>query len=248
MVEVEGLDRLFFELSSESRLGILRELGDKGLKMQEVARRLDLTTTDAFRQMQRLGEALLIKKQPDGSYTITPYGRLVLQLSTPLEFLHEHREYFLTHDLFCLPYQFVDRIGELSGASLSMDSMANVNKAVQMVRDAEQYMWGGGPEQPLEAAGLIIYERALEDIKFKFLFPERFLPDRTALAETPPNVEWRGLADIPVTIVLTERGAGVSFPLVGGKADYAAFIGNDPASLGWVKDLFAYYWEKGTPV
>lgn len=248
MEEVEGPDRLFFELSSESRLGILHELEAKSLKMQEVARRLDLTTTDAFRQIQRLSEASLIRKQPDGSYTITQYGRLVLQASSPLGFLFKHREYFLAHDLFCLPYQFVNRIGELSGASLSRDSMENINRAGQMVREAGQYMWGGGPERPLETAGHVAYERALKGVKFKFLFPEQFLPDHKALAGTPQNIEWRGLSSIPVTIVLTEKVAGISFPFVGGKADYAAFIGNDPVFLGWVKDLFLYYWEKGTLV
>jgi predicted transcriptional regulator len=195
--------------------------------------------------MQRLSEALLIEKQPEGSYTITQYGRLVLQSSSPLEFLLKHREYFLTHDLFCLPYQFVNRIGELSGASLSMDSIGNINKAGQMVREAEKYMWGGGPEQPLESAGMVIYERALTGIQFKFLFPEHFLPDHSALSEMPDNIEWRGLSNIPVTIVLTEKEAGVSFPFRGGRADYAAFVGDDPVFVDWVKDLFLYYWEKG---
>lgn len=248
MKEVEGPDRLFFELSSESRLGILRELEAKELKMQEVARRLDLTTTDAFRQMQRLSEASLIRKQADGAYTITQYGRLVLQLSSPLELLLRHREYFLAHDLFCLPHQFVDRLGELSSATLSTDSIENINRAGQMVKEAEQYMWGGGPERPLETAGEIAYERALNGIKFKFLFPEHFLPDHSILAGTPENIEWRGLSDIPVTIVLTEKEAGITFPLIGGKADYAAFIGDDPVFYGWVKDLFLYYWEKGSRV
>lgn len=248
MVEdVEGPDRLFFELSGESRLGILRELGPKGLKMQEIARKLGLTTTDAFRQLQRLADASLIQKRPDGTYAITQYGRLVLQLSSPLEFLHKHRDYFLTHDLFCLPYPFVNRLGELSGASLSPDSMENVNMAGRMVREAGEYLWGGGPEQPLESAGPVAYERALSGVKFKFIFPERFLPDRAALAVTPKNVEWRGLSGMPVTIVLTEKEAGISFPLVGGKADYAAFIGDEPVFLNYVKDLFLYYWERGTP-
>ncbi len=245
MEDAEGPDKLFFELASDSRLGILRELNLKGQKMQEIARRLGLTTTDAFRQMQRLSEALLIQRQPDGSYTTTQYGRLVLQLSTPLELLLKHREYFMAHDLSRLPYQFVNRIGELSGARLSTDSIENINWAGQMAREAGQYLWGGGPERPLESAGLIAYERALEGIKFRFLFPEQFLPDRTVLAGTPQNIEWRCLSDIPVTIVLTEKEAGITFPLTGGKADYVAFVGDDPTFMGWVRDLFLYYWEKG---
>ena len=51
MGEESGLEKLFFELASESRLGILRELQKENLKMQEIARRLDVTPTEAFRQL-----------------------------------------------------------------------------------------------------------------------------------------------------------------------------------------------------
>lgn len=47
-----GLEKLFFELASESRLGILRQLQKENLKMQEIARRLDITATEAFRQLE----------------------------------------------------------------------------------------------------------------------------------------------------------------------------------------------------
>lgn len=248
MEEAEGPDRLFFELASESRLNILHKLQIKSLKMQEIARQLDLTTTDAFRQMQRLSEASLIQKQLDGSYTITPYGKLVLQLSSPLEFLLKNKEYFLTHDLWCLPYQFVNRVSELSGATLSMDSMKNLNEAQRMVEEAERYMWGGGGEQPLKSVGLFAYEQNPKGVKFKFLFPEKYLPDSPLPPKLAQSIEWRGLSDIPVNIVLTEKEAGISFCLIGGRADYAAFIGKDPVFLNWVKDLFLYYWEKGNRV
>lgn len=38
MAEEGGVDKLLFELASESRLGILRVLGTREQKMQEVAR------------------------------------------------------------------------------------------------------------------------------------------------------------------------------------------------------------------
>ena len=53
--------------------------------MQEVARKLDLSATDAFRQLQRLSEALLIERQTDSSYTITQYGRIVLRSTASLK-------------------------------------------------------------------------------------------------------------------------------------------------------------------
>ena len=78
MDDQEGLDKLFFELASESRLGMLNELSKQDGKMREIARKLELTTTEAFRQLQRLTEALLVQKKPEGTYSITEYGLLVL--------------------------------------------------------------------------------------------------------------------------------------------------------------------------
>ncbi len=247
MGDADGLDRLSFELASESRLGILRELAAKSWKMQELARRLDLTATDAFRQLQRLSEASLVRREPDGAYAITPYGRLVLRSTSPLEFLEKNKAYFLTHDLSCLPGPFVDRIGELSGATLNMDSMGNINRAEQIARKAGQFFWGGGGEQPMKAVGLLAYEQAPERVRFKFLFPAAFLPEPADRRKAPRNIEWRSLPDVPVSMVVSEKEAGVAFRLIGGRADYAAFIGDDPVFLDWVKELFLYYWDKGTP-
>jgi predicted transcriptional regulator len=61
-------------------------------------------------------------------------------------------------------------------------------------------------------------------------------------------IERRGQSDIPVNIVISEKEAGVSFNLIGGRSDYVGFLGADPAFVNWVKDLFVYYWENGTRV
>jgi len=116
----EGIDKLFFELASESRLGVLHELQLKNLKMQELARKLDLTDTETCRQLQRLGEAHLIQKQVDGTYVLTPYAKLVLDTSASLDFIYKYREYFLNHNVCLLPFQFRVRLAELSGGVLSL--------------------------------------------------------------------------------------------------------------------------------
>lgn len=240
----ERIEKLYFELASESRLGILREVNVAGGKMREIARKLDLTTTETFRQLQRLNEALLVQKQPDGNYAITEYGRFVLQLSSSFEFIYKHRQYFSTHNLRRLPYQFQNRIGELSSALFGTDTMENINLAERVTREAEQYMWGGGAEQPLNI-GPILMESIPKGVKYKFLFPKRFIHPRPLPPQMAGAIEWRSFEDLPVNIVLTEKEAGISFCLAGGKADYLGFAGKDPVFLGWVKDLFNYYWEKG---
>ncbi len=107
MEKNSGVEKLFFELASETRLDILRELKNENLKMQEIARRIDVTATEAFRQLERLSNALLVQKQPDGTFALADYGKLVFQLSSSLEFTSKHKEYFSTHDVTRLPIQFV---------------------------------------------------------------------------------------------------------------------------------------------
>ena len=236
MENQEGIERLFFELASESRLGILRTLAEKNLKMNDAARKLDLTTTETFRQLQRLGEALLVQKQPDGTYAITQVGKLVLQLSTSLEFIFKHKQYFLTHDVSRLPPQFVNRLGELSQAKLKMGMVESTMKSSQLIGDATQFMWGISPELLPQSFGEIA-KQIPKGAEYRILSPQ--LPAKL------PNLENRTLADTPAIMVVTEKEAAVCFRFIEGRQDYAGFFGNDPIFLNWVKDLFLYYWEKG---
>ena len=238
----EGIEKLFFELASESRLSILRELQTENLKMTEIARRLDVTATEAFRQLQRLSEAMLVQKQPEGTFAITQYGKLVLHLSSSFKFVSKHKEYFLTHDVWRLPLQFVNRIGELSQTKLIMDAMENINRGERMFMEAEQYAWALAEGRVPELMDPIMTEKIGKGLKLKMLIPESDLP--AVPATKTPNVELRGISDIPAIIAVTEKEASICFRFIEGRMDYAGFSGNDPAFLNWVKDLFLYYWEK----
>ena len=245
MEKDSGVEKLFFELASETRLDILRELKNENLKMQEIARRIDVTATEAFRQLERLSNALLVKRQPDGTYTLAEYGKLVLQLSTSIEFASKHKEYFATHDVTRLPIQFVNRLGELWQANFVEDTVETLNRAQRAFVDAEDYGWGIAEGTIPEHMGPIMNEVIRKGVKLRFLIPEtRF---STSASPPPPvkNVEMRGLSDLPAIVVLTEKEGAVCFRQVGGRIDYAGFFGNDPAFLDWVKDLFLFYWDKG---
>jgi predicted transcriptional regulator len=240
-----GLEKLFFELASESRLSILRELQSENLKMQEIARRLEVTATEAFRQLERLSAALLVHRQPDGTFAIAEYGKLVLQLASSLDFVSKHRDYFSTHDVMRLPFQFVNRLGELSQAKLVMDTVENLNNGERAFMDAEQYGWGIAEGTiPINMIP-IMNERILKGLKLKMLIPENLLSASVSLTATAKNMEARGLPDLPAIVVLTEKEGGICFRQVGGRVDYAGFFGKDPIFHNWVRDLFLYYWDKG---
>jgi len=237
----EGIEKLYFELASENRLAILKTLQTDTQKMQAIARLLDVTPTEALRQLQRLSNAGLVQRQPDGAYTTTQYGKLVMQFTSSIELISRHKEYFSTHDIMRLPYQFLNRIGELSQADLVMDTIENLNRGQRLYAEAEQYAWGLAEGIIPESIGPIIDEKKNRGLEIRMLVPDTFQIPTAA----EPNVKTRGLPDLPLSIALTEKGAIVCFRFNEGRLDYAGFSGNDPIFLNWAKDLFLYYWERG---
>ena len=246
MEKIEGMERLFFDLASESRLDIIRELKEQNLKNNELAGKLDLTATEAFRQLQHLTEALIVHRLPDGTYAITNYGKLTLHLLQSLEFTFVHKEYFVNHDVWRLPYQFVNRLGELSKGTLCMDMIENMNRACHMFSEAEKYAWAMG-EKLLESLGPAMARPISKGVKFRFMGCESRLPNFNHVSGEAPHIELKTLTDVPITIVYSEKEACICLPSTEGRMDYAAFFGKDETFVDWARDLFLYYWDKGKP-
>lgn len=238
MENSEGVEKLFFEFASESRIGILRELQKSNLKMQEVSRKLDLTDTEAFRQLQRLSEAMLVQKQPDGKYALTQFAKIEMQLGSSMNFVFTYKQYFADHDIWRLPTQFIERIVELSEASLVMEALGSISKAEQIMQEAESFNWGIGEGQITEGMSKTVVMHRGKGIKFRVLSP--FPPARQ------PNIENRTLSPTPVFMILTDKEAIVCFRFNDGRMDYAGFAGKDEKFRGWAKDLFLFYWNKGS--
>jgi predicted transcriptional regulator len=241
-LENQDLAKLFFELASESRLSILNQLQGENLKMQEIAKRLDVTATEAFRQLERLSAALLVQRRPEGSYAITQYGKLVFGLSASLDFLFKYRDFFVAHDFSLLPAQFIHRLGELSETTLITDTMESLNKAQKMFINAKQYGWGLAEGVVPELMAPLMTEQLTKGIKFKFIIAQNRLPKNSPEIA---NMEIRGTSDVPLVIALTEKEAAVCFRTNTGKIDYTGFYGTDAMFLCWTKDLFLYFWDKG---
>ncbi len=243
---LQGLDKLFFELASESRLGILRELQARELKMQEIARRLNLTDTETCRQLQRLSEAMLIQKKPDGTYTLTGYAKLVLNICSPLEFVSRYKEYFLDHDSSLLPIEFRARLAELSGGTLIHKTVEHINKTTEM-------FWGAQKRIDTVVLGgvaliEILRQRSQEGVKIRWLMHESFIPNAPSVLSS-----WKQLPEIRTTpkvlgyVVVTDKAALLSILENDGTMSYSPFYGEDASFLKWAEDLFIHEWEKAKP-
>ncbi len=250
----EGLDKLFFELASESRLMILYELSLRNHKMNELARKLDLTVTDAFRQLQRMKDAKLVEKMADGTFAITQFGKLTISLSSSFEFIFKNKQYFLDHDVWQLPYQFVNRIGELSKGILKTEMAENMNLVEEMIKTSEDHVWVMA-EQILTYHSLAGRQSALKGVKIRNLYPAHLFHSAPVQAQTDlnrdnmatmrKNVETLFLISTPMSILINEKEAVVALKLIGGKWDFVGFYGNDPLFLKWTNDVYLYYWEQG---
>ncbi len=240
MGEEKRLDLLFYELASQSRLAILRTLCKANLKMQDLARKLDLTATEATRQLQRLSQAKLIIRQPDGTYATSELGKLLLALSASMEFVYKHDGYFLKHNVRCLPEPFINRLGELSTAMLVADLNQDMSRWEALIQAAEDHIWVMIPHDSLRR---VTAEKLAEGLKLRSIMNE---DNREAKVSLPSgkNVERKLILKVPFIIVISDKEASVSFPRLDGTVDFPSFFGNDPTFLNWANDLFAYYWEK----
>ncbi|HLN88709.1 MAG TPA: hypothetical protein VK253_01445, partial [Candidatus Binatia bacterium] len=113
----------------------------------------------------------------------------------------------------------------------------------RVAREAEKYMWGGGAEQPLNIRSSLLTGIS-KGVKYKFLFPKRFIPKELTIPGLAQASEIRSFEDLPFNVAMNEKEAGISFQFADGRVDYVSFVGTAPVFVSWVKELYLYYWDK----
>ncbi len=242
------LSDLYFQLSNADRRRIIEELQKESLKLNEVAKKFDLTPTEASRQMQRLADAGLLEKIPDGKYRATSYAHLILAASIPLDFISKHREYFINHDISqYLPPEFQERIGELFSTVMIPTTMESFNYVAELLTNAKERIdvtieIGSDPHLQ------IMKERAGERVKIRCMVQESSLPKvESMFSDAGKTPEIRLVPKLLVHVYLTEKAAAVAFRHIDGKMTYETFVGEDASFLKWASDLYEDQWKKAKP-
>ena len=239
----EEISKVLFELSSNRRASILLKVGQQSLKMQQIAHALDITMTETFRHLQRLSDAKLVEKKVDGAYAITPLGKLAISFLSGFNFILKNSEYFLEHDVFCLPYELVNRLSELSSGDLGKEVLPNLNRVTIIVSDAQEYLWVITDQLDMNTVK-ITTEKLFKGLKFRLIMQQNLLPTAKAIPGAEQNIARRILATTNIGLLMNEKEAFITFRRVDGRMDYAGFFGTNKVFRKWVGDLFLYYWEK----
>ncbi len=244
MENQQGIEKLFFELASESRISILRQLQIRSWKMHELGESLDLTSTETFRQLQRLSKELFVAKDTEGYYSLTAFGELVLFLAPSFEFIFKYRTLFLNYDIWQLPKEFIFRIGDLNGGILKTGFSEVVNLIEKTLRASEEHIWTM-TNQVFLAHGRAVEERCQHGVKFRSIHPKAMLPTEMEYPEIKHCIERRYLPKVSTILIITEKEAMLGLPRVGGNLDMITFFGSHPSFLKWTRDLYMHYWEQG---
>jgi len=237
---------LHFILASVDRRRILSELQKEELHVNEVAKRLEMTATETLRQFQRMSEAGLLQKIPDGKYRVTPYAKLILDISSPLDFISENREYFQDHDVLLLPPEFRARLGELSGCKLIPTTIDTINAVTEMFLDAQERI--DTVTMGTESIIKIEEQRSREGVKVRWLMHESLKPKAPSILRSwqkPPEIRWT--PTVIGHIVVTDKAALLTIRGNDGRMTYESFVGHDAVFMKWAGELFNHEWEKAKP-
>ena len=247
---------LLFELSNEDRLRILIELKEKPIKLSQISKILDFTVQETSRNLTRLSDAKLIRRNSDSTFSLTSYGEEALRLLSGYDFLSNNSEYLMNHSISGLPPEFTERIGELVGCSFTNDVMTTFHFVQNMIENAEEYLLfitdqilttiipaeteavKKGVEVRLLVPGNISLPPGSEKV---FAREEKMFEEARVMLRPQTKI----LDRVGVCLCMSEKEvAGVSFPTLDGRLDHLEFRGLDKDSHKWCKDLFEHYWEK----
>ena len=264
------LYELLFEVSNELRHRILYHLQRAPSTVTWVSQQESISMTEASRHFNRLSQAGLIRKRPEGDYVITLIGRTILSQVEPLSFVVNHSQYFHEHDATKIPESFLNRIHELSDAEANYAQPASIMRLVENIEripiEAEEYSYCilddssmelvlySEPEPNDEKTQLII-DTISGGIISRALFPSSL--DRSRIPKESMeafvdlhrlgNFEFRIINTVDLFLYMNEKYSIVSFPNRVDKFNYLGFEARDRRSLNWCKEVFDHYWARSKP-
>ena len=264
MLESEYLCRLLFELSSDDRLNILRELKKEAANVTALSKLLDLTTQETSRQVFRLKQAGLLFKDQKGFHRLTSYAKLVMKQLEGLNFVSRYKEYFRKHSLAKMPGSFVLRIGDLSDATYLSNMSQALYSVERMIKEAQNYIWlisdqisfgvfcelgkaleRGTRNRAIQTKSFVYLPSIVRDY---FQYYEEHITQIERRSWNAGALEDRLVDQVDVFLLVSEKEATVAFPLNSGKFDYLTFSGSEKRFHNWCSSVFEYYWSKAQPL
>jgi molybdate transport repressor ModE-like protein len=147
--DASTVSELFTEVASETRCAILISLDKKTSRISSIARELEITAQDAFRNINRLLETGLVRRKggggegggdAGGAFQLTELGRLVIKQIPYFVAVNKHRKFFEDHTIKDIPDKFVQRIGALQNCKVVENVTPVFERLKKLESGAKEYL------------------------------------------------------------------------------------------------------------
>jgi len=243
----------FLELASHQRIAIIFSLKEKKSKVSMMAKQLDATSQEVSRNFERLVKAGLIAKDTDGYYGLSTFGRAICTQVPSLIFLSQNRKYFGKHNFEDIPLKFIQRIGALVRGKYVKGFVKVQERWREIYDNSDKYVYNILSELSLDLIKLAI-EKTKNNVKISNILSETIIVQkgRKQLHEKvgfrklvqEGKIERKMQKDVKVVVVLNEKEACISFPLLDGESDLSqGFYSDDVPFQEWCLDYFRSCWH-----
>lgn len=253
MDKFEIVSSNFLELASEQRLRILSALNSKPCRVTALAKKLDVTSQEIHRNLDRLSNSGFVIKKSDEHYHITTIGKLMLSQMPIMFFVTKNQKYFSTHDVGILPTKFSRRLGVLENCE-HIKGVTNVlDKWQKIYQNSTEFIRDILNESP-SGMDKILVDRVNKGVKYSHILtsdleePENRISDLKKLGYydliKSQKIQRKEITTTKTILILNEKEAGIIFPTLDGQPDLRhMFYGDSSMFLEWAIDYFEYYWK-----
>ncbi|UCE74206.1 MAG: ArsR family transcriptional regulator [Methanomassiliicoccales archaeon] len=222
-------------------------LKEKPMRLSHISNKLEVTTAEVSRHLDRLGKARLIERNSENYYNITPFATIVLSEYSNFDFLTKNIDFFVNHDLTLIPEHlhwfnsmaygnFTE--GTLETSSIIKDASVDAKKFIHVIS-----------EEVMRGLVEIDAKKNDEGVVFKKIYPKDVQFPSEYESRLSDTFEIRTLEDIPLAMKMNEKIAGVALRDINGKVDYsAALVGENEYFRRWISAIFEYYWNMAKPL
>ena len=253
----EKTEETLFELANADRLLILSQLEKEHNTLSGLSRQLGIVVQEVHRNINRLVEAGLVKKESGNRYSLTTLGYTTLMQLSSLKFIVDNSKYFSEHSLGELPAKFIQRIGALVNSSFLDNPVAVFEYQKDLIDSTQEYLYVALPQIP---SYLIEYIQLLfrRHVKLRYVLPLNAVMPRkrhTAAVHAEfyqllqQGTVQRGMVKtMTAGVIMNERQAILMLSTAKGEVDTGGCFCSDSEQFHeWCADYFDYMWQQSRP-
>jgi predicted transcriptional regulator len=254
----EKTEKTLFELANADRLLILSQLEKEHNTLSGLSRQLGIVVQEVHRNINRLVEAGLVKKESGNRYSLTTLGYTTLMQLSSLKFVADNSKYFSEHSLGELPAKFIQRIGALAISSFLDNPVAVFEYQKDLIDGSQEFLNVALPQIP---SYLIEYIQPLfrrKGVKLRYVLPlNAVMPRKRHTAAVHAefyqllqqgSVQRRMVKTMAAGVIMNERQAILMLSTAKGEVDMGGcFCSDNEQFHEWCADYFDYMWQQSRP-